>query len=177
MSPAADLKPVHRSEMLSLSTQHLSPATLVRLADMPFDPERWPWCGCHFPFGWVLYAADDRPHDLPDDLWVAFEFTRSQGCAWVRFDRDDFPNDDLPILSTPLSSKPRSATEWRVTWSIDVPAKSAKDAALQAWDCLHREETTATVFDVARRETPEARVQIDLLDHLTQINAQRKQAR
>lgn len=51
--------------------------------------------------------------------------------------------------------------QYRVTWTIDVWAESANEAARQARDAQMRYDTWATVFDVQDTETGE-QVQIDL---------------
>lgn len=42
---------------------------------------------------------------------------------------------------------------FRVTWEIDVEADTAHEAARQAHDTVRRHETSATVYEVTRRDT------------------------
>lgn len=57
--------------------------------------------------------------------------------------------------------------KYLVTWEIDIEADSSKDAAVQAFEIMQREGTTATVFYVADRTGFTDR--IDLLDGLDSL--------
>lgn len=53
--------------------------------------------------------------------------------------------------------------EYTVTWIIDVPADSPRDAALFARECMERPETTAVVFMVTDQITGMT-TKVDLLE-------------
>lgn len=151
------------TRMLDLSTQHLTPATLKSLERLPLDPALWPFAGCRFPFGFALYAQDDRSDDIADDLWACFEHARQVGCSWVRFDCEADTDPVLAIQSPPHAQRTKDPSDWRVTWTIDVTADTPQDAALEAWRSIRRPGTTATVFDVSDRRTEGIRAQIDVM--------------
>ena len=52
---------------------------------------------------------------------------------------------------------------YHVTWEIEIDADDPQKAAEQAFSCMQRPETTATVFDVTDSETGET-VRVDLLE-------------
>lgn len=58
--------------------------------------------------------------------------------------------------------------EYRVRWDIDVDADDPKDAVAQAWESMHAEGSSATIFevlDVAYAEEEET------LTHITYYEA------
>lgn len=67
--------------MLMLSTAHLSPQTCNHyLPKAPFSAFE------KGDVGWFVYATDDPPADLPEDLAQCIAHAREQGCAWLMFD-------------------------------------------------------------------------------------------
>lgn len=54
---------------------------------------------------------------------------------------------------------------YRIIWAIDVDADTPQVAAARAWEFLHNEPTTATVFDVLNEDTGDVTT-IDLWNQL-----------
>lgn len=80
---------------LDLSTAHLSLEDRVCL-DRSADHAAPPNVSCGImPFGWFVYAHDDRP-EVSDPLWALMQEARRQGCDYLLFDRDAATLDGFP---------------------------------------------------------------------------------
>lgn len=109
--------------VLEMSTAHLSDESVI-LLDGPDEGKvlrmppnavggqhHWVSTGsgtvCSIPdaFGWWVYAHDDRMPGMNDNLWCLFEFARSLGCSWVRFDRDGLKHPDLKTYRDEVEGK------------------------------------------------------------------------
>jgi hypothetical protein len=82
--------------VLWASTAHLTGLTMARL-----DKPGGDWCCYPVEYGFLAYVydADQRPEDMPDDLWACIEAARARRCAYIRFDCDADQVDGLPDLS------------------------------------------------------------------------------
>lgn len=90
---------LQRTIMLDMSPRHLTQKTIDWLEFLSLRGDPLPFCGAEIPYGWMLYCQDDRPDDTPDDLWACMQYAKANDCDWVRFDCDQDPYEDLPLLS------------------------------------------------------------------------------
>ncbi|MGP3777017.1 DUF5983 family protein (plasmid) [Streptomyces sp. SDT5-1] len=93
-----DFDDPHVRSFLDLSTEHLPPALRDRLGNYA--------SAIRTEYGWWMYAPesaamDPELHDWPAELLAIVGHARSRGCAYVLFDSDAAPSDDLPVFDEP----------------------------------------------------------------------------
>lgn len=76
------------------STAHLSPASGAYLELRSRCPELI----ASTPYGWFLWAGDDRDDDVPANLVAIMEHARALDADYILFDRDAPVNDVLPTF-------------------------------------------------------------------------------
>ena len=99
---------------LDVSSGHLSVETWIWLdAQLADDTLRDPQnsvsagiAGGRTRHGWFVYAADEPCIEMPADLARLCTPARARGAAYILFDCDAIPNQDMPILH-PDFAEPR----------------------------------------------------------------------
>lgn len=87
----------HVRRFLDLSTAHLSPRDRACLEASALAGEQGEVsCGA-MPYGWFVYACDDRP-DISDTLWALMVEARRLGCDYLLFDADAQALPDFPCF-------------------------------------------------------------------------------
>ena len=110
------LVPGEFTQMLTISTMHISPKT-VNLLDQTCDlvsknpfPPKYPHCGKEievtndlppvfekYGYGWFVFVDPDTMNDkIPADLYQAMEYAAKAGCNWLCLDADAEPVPGLP---------------------------------------------------------------------------------
>ncbi|GAV37019.1 hypothetical protein ROTAS13_04709 [Roseomonas sp. TAS13] len=105
------MNPVRR--FLDLSTVHLAPEDHACLTASALAGVRGEVCCGTMPYGWFVYADEDRP-DISDTLWALMMEARARGCDYLLFDADAQPLTGFPCFDR--EEPPASA------WSTDVIA-------------------------------------------------------
>ncbi len=94
-------------KMLALSTAHVTQETAERFntqdCDLPVYPKKsrggdiygWFVCVGDADREWVHTKADEEAHD--QDIRDVCAFAERMGCAWVMFDCDEEPIEELPV--------------------------------------------------------------------------------
>ncbi|MHB0667100.1 DUF5983 family protein [Roseomonas mucosa] len=100
----------HVRRFLDLSTAHLSPRDRACLEASALSGEQGEVsCGA-MPYGWFVYAYDERP-DISDTLWALMVEARRQDCDYLLFDADAQALPDFPCFDWEEPSVPGSGTE------------------------------------------------------------------
>jgi hypothetical protein len=90
---------------LDASSGHLSPETWTWLDDQLSDAllrdlengNAAQIAGGKTRYGWLVYAPEDTPDGLPEDLATVLAVARERGAEYVLFDCDAVPDDCLPV--------------------------------------------------------------------------------
>lgn len=82
----------HTSTIITLSTSHITEATLEWLGSDPAIPM------ASDEHGYYLFSADlDDFEDVPADLLSVAQWCRCNGISYIRFERGEEPLDCLPV--------------------------------------------------------------------------------
>ena len=87
----------HVRRFLDLSTAHLALEDRTCLIGAAQAGVRGEVCCGAMPYGWFVYAHDERP-DIADTLWALMVEARRQGCEYLLFDADGPALPDFPCF-------------------------------------------------------------------------------
>ena len=92
--------------LLDCSSGHLSADTWAwldaQLADEvlrePSNSSAAGIAGGRTRYGWLVYAMEEPPENIPADLASVCAYARRRGAEYILFDSDAIPDQDLPVL-------------------------------------------------------------------------------
>lgn len=86
-------------KFLDMSTGHLTPEDKAWLDETTWNTEgglTYNHCD-KTGYGWFMYAYDDRPDRMSDNLWSLCEKARDMECSYILFDADAEELEDHPF--------------------------------------------------------------------------------